>query len=360
MKAKIFSLFLVASGIIVSASERTTAISISLQYPAGNLFSATLDPTANAAINAAAADISTAITSSLNVINTDVYTGTNGSTSAIFDWFYTTTNPATGFDSEIFNATIPANNVIIQIGARNLTGSTLGIGGPAAMGFQLSGSGFPNQWVGAIASAEFQSESAYRRGSGPILGTLSGSIALGNTTANYSVDYGIAYGSVSLDWDGNNNGVKDSDAELNDYWHFDHTTAVASGKRDLYSVALHEILHALGVGASASWDSKVAGTSWTGLEVIGVHGTGSNLVTLTGDHIAEGIMSTRATDGVPQEVAMDPTVATGARKYLTALDLAFLRDIGYTTIVPAPAVPEPNALALLFAAGMALIGSRHR
>ena len=45
-------------------------------------------------------------------------------------------------------------------------------------------------------------------------------------------------------------------------------------------------------------------------------------------------MSRRITDGTLQEVAIDPTITTGTRKFLTELDLAFLRDIGHTTIVP--------------------------
>lgn len=343
---------------LVAVSRSVSAINLQLVYPAGNLFSATHDLAAKSAINAAAADVSAAITTSLNAINTDVYIGTNGSTTTTFDWSYEITNPVTSGSTFIGTATAVANNVVLHVGARNLTGSTLGIGGPNGMGFQLSASGFENQLLGAIASAESQSETAYRRGAGPVIGTISNSLSLGNTTANFSIDYGIAYGSVALDWDGNNNGVKDSDVELNNYWHFDHTTAVASGKRDLYSIALHEILHSLGFGASSSWDSKVSGNSWTGLEVIALHGTGSNLVTATSDHITEGIISTRITDGVPQEVAMDPTIMTGTRKYLTALDLAFLRDIGYTTIVPAPAVPEPHTIALLCVAVFAAMGRR--
>jgi hypothetical protein len=342
----------------ITEPRSASAINIQLVYPVGSLFSATHDLAAKSAINAAAADISAAITTSLNAINTDVYTGTNGSTTATFDWSYEISNPTTSGSSFIGTATVAANNVVLHVGAKNLTGSTLGIGGPSGMGYQLNGSGFPNQWVGAVASAESQSETAYRRGSGPVIGTLTGNLTLGSTTANFSVDYGIAYGSLALDWDGNNNGVKDSDAELNNYWHFDHTTPTASGKRDIYSVALHEILHALGMGASSSWDANISGNNWTGTEVIALHGTGTNLVTLTGDHIAEGIMSSRIYDGVPQEVALDPTVATGMRKFLTALDLAFLRDIGYTTIVPAPAVPEPCGMTLVLLGGMVLLTAR--
>jgi hypothetical protein len=52
-------------------------------------------------------------------------------------------------------------------------------------------------------------------------------------------------------------------------------------------------------------------------------------------------MSTNALTGAAQEAVMDPSITQGTRKYLTALDLAFLRDIGYSTIdwVTAPSSP---------------------
>jgi hypothetical protein len=45
-------------------------------------------------------------------------------------------------------------------------------------------------------------------------------------------------------------------------------------------------------------------------------------------------MSRSIVNGAMQEVAMDPNITTGTRKYLTTLDLAFLRDIGYSTVEP--------------------------
>ncbi len=313
-----------------------SAISINLVYPGANLFSATHDPAAKDAINAAAADISAAITSNLSSINNDVVMGTNGSTTATFDWRYIYDSPLDGTtEVTIPSATIAADTVTMFVGARSILGSTLGDGGPAGAGFSLSGSGFGSQWVGAVASAESQSEAAYTRGGGPVISTFTGTtLPLQGVTASYSIDTGIAYGTLSLDWDGNNNGAKDTDTQLNSYWHFDHTTPVAANKNDIYSVALHEMLHALGIGASQSWEDKVSGTNWTGSNVISLYGSGTGLINPAGDHIASGIMSTRAFDGVAQEVAMDPTITEGTRKHLTALDLAFLRDIGYSTITP--------------------------
>ena len=56
--------------------------------------------------------------------------------------------------------------------------------------------------------------------------------------------------------------------------------------------------------------------------------------------VAEGIMSSRLSDGVSQEVVVDPNITVGTRKELTEMDLAFLRDIGFETI------PEPSGVFL--------------
>jgi hypothetical protein len=321
-----------------AAGGTSHAINIVPEYPAGVLFTNSIDLIAKPAINAAAADLSAAITTTLNAINTDAYTGVNGQTNVTFGWQFLYTDPVLNSSVTIPIATISANTVAMHVGARNLTGSTLGVGGPGQVigdNSQFAGGGFPGQWVGAVANAESAAEAAYKRGGGPIVQSATGSATLGDVTANYSVDYTIAHGSLSLDWDSNDNGMKDTEAQLNAYWHFNHTTPVAAGKNDLYSVALHEMLHAIGIGTSNSWTSRVSGgVNWTGPEVATLYGSGTGLV--SSGHITEGIMSTRISDGTPQEVVMDPTITQGTRKSLTSLDLAFLRDIGYSTIIPNP------------------------
>ena len=65
-------------------------------------------------------------------------------------------------------------------------------------------------------------------------------------------------------------------------------------------------------------------------------------------------MSTRLSDGLAQEAVMDPTITVGTRKTLTELDLAFLRDLGFTT------VPEPSRMLLLFVGAVGLLRIRRR
>lgn len=334
MRATILHLVFLTVYIFAIAVPTSHAINISVQYAPGTLFYSGIDGTAKAAINAAAADVSEAITTSLNAITTDVYTGTNASTTVTFDWSFNYTDPSTGGSATIDVATIAAETVTLFVGTRSLYGSTLGQGGPTGIGLQLGASGFPSESPAAVNDGAVQSELALTRGGGPVIGTLDRTWNWSGYTEDYSVDYGISYGSLALDNDSNDNGSPDSAAVLDNYWHWDHTTSVASGKNDLYSVALHEILHAVGLGTSESWNDLTSGTTWNGSEVQAITGSGANLIDGAGSHIAEDVMSTRISDGSPQEVVMDPTITRGSRKELTTLDLAFLRDIGYETVTP--------------------------
>lgn len=235
-----------------------------------------------------------------------------------------------------------ADTIKIFVGARNLEGSTLGQGGPGGAGVSLGVNGFESEWVAAMAAAETASNSVFQRGSQvPIIGNLSDSFTVGSTTANYSLNYGPVVGNLWFDDDTDNADGTDDATRLGNYWHFDHTTAVAVGKIDFYSVALHEILHAMGFGLGNEWTSNVSGTIWLGADSIAANGTGVGLVDVNGAHLATSISSTALEGGAAQDVV---SISTGVRKTLTALDLAILTDLNYS------AVPEPAHAAVLFGA----------
>ena len=100
----------------------------------------------------------------------------------------------------------------------------------------------------------------------------------------------------------------------------------------------------------------MSGSTWLGASANALHGgTGTNLISGDGAHAAIGSMSRRLFDLVPQEAVMDPSLTVGTRKYLTELDMGFLRDIGYATVVP-----EPSIAALMAISGVLLLRRRAR
>ena len=312
------------------------AINVYLDYGHDTFFST--NATAKAAVEAAAADISTAITTPLAAITSNSYTGTYLSTDVTFDWVYRYDNPTTGSDVTIDPGITAADQVTVFVGARNIQSTdTLGVGGPASVGWSIGASGFPNESSIAVTDAATQSSAVYSRGDGPVISKVQSSFDWDSYSQSYSIDIGSAYGSLWIDLDEDNNNVQDRPTALDSYWHWDHTTEPASGKNDLYSVALHEILHALGVGSADAWNTLSSGSTWNGAEVLAITGSGANLV--QGGHIYPNVMSTRLSDGMPQEVVMDPSLDEGKRKELTGLDLAFLRDIGWDTNTSSTALP---------------------
>lgn len=345
MRSVHWGLAAVVTGIAVS---QASAINIVLDYShAGGTFleDGGVGPVAKAAIAAAAADLSAAITTSLNA-TTDVSVGTgpNGA-SASFNLYLTYANPTTGAFPTTYNggvAVVPADEVRIFVGSQLLGGDLLGEGGPGSFGYNshLSGGFSIADRQAAITAAASAGSTNLLRGGGPTITTLSGSFGPpADDPYPHSIQLGSTLGSLWFD----------SDTD----WHYDHTTDVADGKFDLYSVALHEIMHALGIGSSESWDALQSGNDWAGTNVIDLLGSGVDVLNPAGDHIVAGQQSPRVSDGVLQEAVMDPSLTSGTRKQLTELDLAFLRDINWDTVVP-----EPSSLMIL--AGAPLLFARRR
>lgn len=292
--------------------------------------------TAKAALEAAATSVSNAITTQLGAITTDPIIGTSGpSTSYTINPRYTYTNPQTNLSTTVNDATIGLNEYRIYVGTQLLTGSTLGRGGPGGRGISTSGGGFESQWIAAVGNAESAFNAQYNRG-GPVFSSFDLSPTLGATTANATINFGGTLGNLWFDVDTDNDLDVDTSGELSSFWHFDHTTPVESGKFDFYSVALHEMLHAVGFGTIGSWNDLVDGTNWTGAEAIALLGTGTDVLDPGQAHIKAGTMGLSIVDGTAQEAVMDPDITSGQRKEITNVDLAFLKDTGWS-VVPEPA-----------------------
>ena len=137
-------------------------------------------------------------------------------------------SPETGDLITEVNINVPANTVIIYVGAHTMSGGTVGYGGIGGFGWD-------------------------------------GSSAFGNTV-------------TSRDWSGfaaDEGGIWGGSIQFatNTNWYFGlNPNAIPSNEVDFYSVATHELGHALGVGTSQQWKPQVKGTSFYGPHAEAVYG----------------------------------------------------------------------------------------
>ena len=219
-------------------------------------------------------------------------------------------------------STIDPNTVIVYVGGTNLLDvSTLGEAGPNP--FSISVSGSPVAWEPWI-------DNVFTRGQGD--GTQA------SVDGNSAFDTSLWGGKISF----NNN--------ANWYFDTDPSTDEAFSGNDFYSVALHEMSHALGIGTADAWFNLINFSMGTFEGSNAVTSHGGPVALANEGHFANGTLST--VNGNTQEAAMDPSLTEGTRKRLTDLDWAALEDIGWEisepTVVPLP----PAVFLMLFPIGM--------
>lgn len=248
--------------------------------------------------------------SSISDLAGNVVSGTGEADGAGYSYSIATSN----------RSSVGANEYVIYVGAFYFDSGT----GSHAMGgwdsndrrnaAGVAGTEF-NTWGGRIY---FDLGSLWYAGSNPGI----------DPTNNYGVqdpDKSPSGDTSSDNWDWNTTQMEWKGFQL------DTIDGSALGLADLHGVGLHELLHALGL------------TSSNFINYIGVNGDGdaigANVVaefggpvprSASGGHFDDGTQSeVWDSDGIISETSLDPSTTNGRRKYLTRLDAAGLRDLGY-------------------------------
>lgn len=206
-------------------------------------------------------------------------------------WDAIVLHPATGNQKTIANPTIQSNEIVVYAGARDLSGSRLGEGGPGA--WSASGT---QSWLNTVKG---RGEAGALKSPPTDVAPWGGSVAF-DTAANWY---------FGTDADG-----------------------LGANQDDFMTVAQHELAHLLGFGVGEAWSRLVSAGKFTGSNAQAAYdGSGSVPLSSSRSHFADDL------EDNGQEALMTSTVGNGTRKLVTPLDLAALDDIGWDVVADAQA-----------------------
>jgi hypothetical protein len=319
----------ILAGTLLVTNQKLPGITIKMDFRSDNGFLSNVE--ARAAVEKAAADLSAVITTRLRQVPLDAgkITSQQGQTSFTTTWNYFYNDPITGKTLKGFTPAIAENLIIIYAGGKSLEKHVAGKGAPGGVQIHSTGGGNPNSWRNIIVENTTKANNIFRRG-GPVIQTITGTSQLGPASVDYRIETGPNIGSLWFNTDTNSDGRVDTPEQLAAFWHYSHRTAVHPRKIDLYTVALHEIMHVLGVGSSASWDRNLHNGLWGGTSARTTAGSNINLA--DGGHISANVKGRRIHDNLLQSAVMGPATGPGQRKLLTNIDLAILKDLGWEII----------------------------
>lgn len=193
---------------------------------------------------------------------------------------------------------VPADTIIVYVGANDISGNALAWGGP---GVSYASSSNPTWRTNAIT-----------RGEGSV-----NDVRDPDETHDTAVEVAIWGGAISV-----NNTIN---------WNEDHAALSEGNEMDLASVLLHEFGHVLGLGLLDSWENLIDEDDlFTG--PISEAANGGDLIPVEDNwtHWKSGQTSSTifGTD-VSQRAIMEPLIAYGALQLTSTLDVAALDDIGW-------------------------------
>ncbi len=211
-------------------------------------------------------------------------------------WYASFLHPATGSTVNVTNLVVPEDVVIIYVGARVLSGSTVGVGGFGGWGSANGSVALFNRIQGrGSAAADYSTPAASR------------------------TDFALWGGSISFD--------------SSETWNFSQNQN-AEGV-EFVRVALHEMGHVLGIGLADSWKNLISANTFTGAAV--AQSRGSYPPTQSGGGHFDTTLTSPAfgsfgkAHGSSIPVLMLPSSTDNGTNYdvVTDLDLAALVDIGW-------------------------------
>ena len=208
-------------------------------------------------------------------------------------WTAIFNNPSTGTEVNVENMSVAADEIIVFVGARNLT---TGLAGGGHGGFR------------SFATPEFN-QNLESRGEPGV-----------DTNGSNDTDYALWGGTIAFDNVTN--------------WNFTLNPPTA-GQNDFFTIALHEMGHVMGFGTSESFRKLInASNRFTGTKSVAAFGgqvpmNSDSLGNPDSGHWVSDTSSTLPGTSTVQETLMDPQITTGTRKELTKLDWAALDDLGW-------------------------------